>query len=158
MTNIDRRSFGMAAAGAVFALHSAAFSASARSVSTMASKVADMRHAMKLFEIAFKGDEYGNSYQATVEHAVDAVEAVFTTPPASADEDDAVIEALEAYRQVAPSWFSLQTAHDLFTPARYRSYALDRLRDGLLSDPDEEFVKSGMPWFLKAMRQGQIGT
>ena len=60
--------------------------------------------------------------------------------------------ALDAYEEIHPSAFAMQTARDLFTPRRYQTYAHARLRHYLLTDPDEDFAKTGMPGFLRVMR------
>jgi hypothetical protein len=93
------------------------------------------------------------NYHAAGQRAQEAAEAAFATTPLSMGDEDAVVEALDIYAQIAPSAFALQTARDLFTPKRFQTYPLDNLRNALLTDPDEMFEKSGMPGFLKVMRQ-----
>lgn len=113
----------------------------------MAERIRAMRDALAALEVAtdaLQGDAVG--------HARDCVENAFMTPSACAADEDAIMIALDAYEEIHPSAFAMQTARDLFTPRRYRTYALDRLRHWLLTDPDEDFAKSGMPGFLREMR------
>lgn len=95
------------------------------------------------------------AYNAARDRAFEAVEAVFMSDPQTELEEDIVMEALEAYAQIAPSSFALQTARDLFTPIRFQKYPLERLRHWLLTDPEEDFEKTGMPRFLREMRSKQ---
>ncbi len=113
----------------------------------MAARIRAMRDAFAALKVAtdaLQSDAVGR--------ARDCVENVFGTPTACAADEDAVMLALDAYEQIHPSAFAMQTARDLFTPRRHQSYPLDRLRHWLLTDPDEDFVKSGMPGFLRTMR------
>lgn len=98
------------------------------------------------------------AYRIALKQVQDAVEAALMTPPVSPEEEDAIMEALEVYKDIAPSFFALQTACDLFTPSRHQTYPLDRLRHWLLTDPEEDFEKTGMPGFLKIMRELQQNT
>jgi hypothetical protein len=86
-------------------------------------------------------------------HARDCVENAFMTPTICAADEDALMVALDAYEEIHPSAFAMQTARDLFTPRRYQTYSRERLRHWLLTDPEEEFAKSGMPGFLREMRE-----
>lgn len=92
------------------------------------------------------------AYEDAVANARDAVERVFLTPQSFRDDEDAVLEALHAYEEIHPSSFWMQTARDLFTPRRHRTYSQDHIRHWLLTDPEEDFEKTGMPGFLKVMR------
>jgi len=94
-------------------------------------------------------------YDDAVQRARDAVERAFMTKTASYQDEDAVMLALAAYAEIAASSFAVQTARDLNTPQRFQTYPLDRLRHALLTDPDEDFVKSGMPGFLRRLRENR---
>lgn len=150
MTTTDRRNFVMMTAGAALALIMRTGSLAAQNALSpiMAARIRVMGDALAELEVttdALKGDAVG--------HARDCVENAFMTPSACAADDDAIMMALDAYEQIHPSAFAMQTARDLFTPRRYRTYAHERLRHWLLTDPEEEFAKSGMPGFLQAMRE-----
>lgn len=184
MSGLDRRKFLGVAASAVLtpALPVTAWGMMqpAGLSPVMATRLHTMREALAEFDIAarkadalwanFKDagligeDTFQHWYKAqpsTIAHdaalarGCAAVEAVFMTPPETMPDDDAVMEAFEAYAEVAPSAFAIQTARDLFTPYRHQQSpaAFHVIRDGLLTDPDEAFAKSDMPWFLKAIRE-----
>lgn len=92
-------------------------------------------------------------YDEVRDRAQAAVEAVLMTPPENDSDDAAIMDALDLYAEIAPSAFALMTARDLFTPRRYQTYPLAQIRHWLLTDPEEDFEKTGMPAFLKTMRQ-----
>lgn len=94
-------------------------------------------------------------YDRAIQDARNAVEAAFMTPTYSSRDEDAVMEALTAYEEIHPSAFWMQTARDLFTPLRFQTYPLERIRHWLLTDPEEDFEKTGMPGFLRAVRAKQ---
>lgn len=114
----------------------------------MAARMRAMRDALAALEVAPKALE-----SDAVAYARDCVENALLTPTACAADEDAVLMALDAYEEIHPSAFAMQTARDLFTPRRYQTYPLARLRHWLLTDPDEDFAKSGMPGFLRTMRE-----
>lgn len=91
-----------------------------------------------------------------VRHARNCVEKVFASPCASVDDEGAVMMALDAYEDIHPSAFAMQTARDLFTPRRHQTYSRERLRHWLLNDPDEDFAKTGMPGFLREAKKPAI--
>lgn len=92
------------------------------------------------------------AYLAALNDARSAVETVFMTTPQTGQDEDAVMEAIDAYRQIAPSGFAVQCARDLFTPKRFQAYSHEADRRWLLSEPDEVFEKSPMPDFLLRIR------
>lgn len=146
MAMIDRRSIlavaAVAVAASVLPIPPNALSP------VMAARMREMRNALAALNAAtdpLQGD--------VVRHARDCVEKVFSTPCAFIDDEDAVMIALDAYEDIHPSAFAMQTARDLFTPRAHQSYSRERLRHWLLTDPDEDFAKTGMPWFLREMRQ-----
>lgn len=150
MTTTDRRNFVMMTARAALALIVPTGSLPVQNALSpiMAARIRAMRDALTALEVAMdalQGDAVG--------HARDCVENAFMTPSACAADEDAVLMALDAYEEIHPSAFAMQTARDLFTPLRYRTYAHERLRHWLLTDPEEEFAKSGMPGFLRTMRE-----
>ena len=81
-----------------------------------------------------------------------ATESAFITPPQSHLDEDLIMQAMDVYELISPSAWAVQTARDLFTPARFQEYPLDGIREGLLTDPDEYFAKSPVPDFLWRMR------
>jgi len=94
-------------------------------------------------------------YDRAIQDARNAVEEAFMTPTYSSRDEDAVMEALNAYEEIHPSAFWMQTARDLFTPLRFQTYPLEHIRHWLLTDPEEDFEKTGMPGFLRAVRAKQ---
>jgi hypothetical protein len=151
MTTTDRRSFVTMTAGAVLAVFlpstTARLCVQESFSPVMAGRIRAMREALS----AFKETTDPLQYDA-VAHARTCVELVFMTPTCCAGDEAGVMMALDAYEDIYPYAFAMQTARDLFTPRRYQTYSRERLRHWLLTDPDEEFVKSGMPGFLREMR------
>lgn len=96
-------------------------------------------------------------YRQALENALHSVEAAFMRGPESWADEDAVMDALTMYEQIAPSAFAIQCARDLFTPPRYQSYPHETVRHWLLYEPDEMFAKSPMPDFLLRMRDEHQG-
>lgn len=92
------------------------------------------------------------AYRQALENALHTVQAAFMATTTSSADEDAVMDALSAYAQIAPSAFAIQSARDLFTPPRFQTYPHSRIREALLSDPDECFAKSPVPRFLHKMR------
>lgn len=92
------------------------------------------------------------AYRQALENALHTVEAAFMATTTSSADEEVVMDALSAYEQIAPSAFAMQCARDLFTPQRFQTYPLSRMREALLSDPDECFAKSPVPGFLHRMR------
>ena len=114
----------------------------------MAARMRDMRDALAALKAAVDPLQ-----RNVVRHARNCVERVFVTPIEGSDDEDAVMTALDAYEEIHPSAFAMQTARDLFTPRAHQTYSRDRLRHWLLTDPEEDFAKTGMPWFLAEMRK-----
>jgi hypothetical protein len=81
---------------------------------------------------------------------------VFTTRPADARDEEMVMEGLDAYDKIAGSSFARQTARDLFTPERFQTYPLQNIRKALLTDPADVFEKTGMPEFLRELREAPL--
>lgn len=177
MAHLDRRGFVTLAVGAAVTPLLSGLAWSGLSTA-MAARVDAMREAMAKLELvgrshdAFRQscddmgliarDGFWGWYQAqpvrvefqqVLERARSEVEAAFMMRPETASDEDAVMMALAAYEEIHPSAFAMQTARDLFTPRRYQTCSRDRLRHWLLTDPDEYFVKSGMPGFLRTMRE-----
>lgn len=91
-------------------------------------------------------------YYAAWTHARAVIERAFMLPVETMDDEDALMKVLDLYAQISGSSFATQTARDLFTPRRYQTYPHDRIRHWLLTDPEEDFEKTGMPGFLRQMR------
>jgi len=144
MAIIDRRQFVTMSAGVALASILPSPGPSVFSP-IMAARITAMHDAMTALTSAPDA--------SAVQHARDCVEAAFMTPTSCAGDEDAVMLALDAYEEIHPSAFWMQTARDLFTPGRHQTYSRDRLRHWLLTDPDEDFIKTGMPGFLRAARQ-----
>lgn len=179
MVHLDRRAFvGLAAGTTVAAL----LPWPATDLSpAMSANFATMRDAMAALEVAthrqrtfwcayveagliaqdgfwdwYQGQPVSVAYRNALDHARFAVEAAFATSPGTPADEDAVMKALDAYEEIYPYAFAMQTARDLFTPRRYQTYPLDRMRHWLLTDPDEDFAKSGMPPFLRTLRDTRL--
>lgn len=152
MTTINRRRFLAMATGATLASVMPGVAGVLPILDSlspvMAARIRAMRDAL-----AALGEATDPLQDDVVRHARECVEAAFTTPISCADDEDAVILALDAYEEIHSSAFSMQTARDLFTPRAHQTYPRDRLRHWLLTDPDEDFVKTGMPGFLRVARQ-----
>ncbi len=147
----DRRNFIAMAAGAALVFIAPA-ATSVLPVSHFSPVIAARMLAM---QAALAAPGVSDAFQQdAIAHARDCVEAAFMTPCASAADEDAVMMALDAYEKIYPNAFAMQSARDLFTPRQYQTYPLDRLRHWLLTDPDEDFAKSGMPAFLRRLREG----
>lgn len=147
MAVIDRRSLLAVTAGAVAASVIPSLPSPNFLSPVMAARLRDMRDALAVLKAANEPLQ-----DDVIHHARDCVERAFATACVSVDDEDAVMIALDAYEDIHPSAFAMQTARDLFTPRRHQTYPLDRLRHWLLTDPDEDFAKTGMPGFLQEMR------
>ena len=95
-------------------------------------------------------------WRSTLQTAQESAERVFTTPPADARDEEMVMEGLDAYDKIAGSSFARQTARDLFTPERFQTYPLQNIRKALLTDPADVFEKTGMPEFLRELREAPL--
>jgi hypothetical protein len=179
MADLDRRVFVMAAAG-LAAMALGPGSACAGMSVSMGSRLRAMQAQLSALEMAgahhdvfrqhcadagwmeqdwfwdwYQVQPVRVAYRAALKDARSAVEAVFMTKPQTGPDEDAVMEAIDAYRQIAPSGFAVQCARDLFTPLRFQTYSHDADRRWLLNEPDEAFEKSPMPDFLLRMRAAQ---
>jgi|GEM_PF-5802832 len=95
-------------------------------------------------------------YYAAWKQAQEVVEDTLMIPAKNPDDEDALMTVLDVYAQISGSSFATQTARDLFTPPRYQTFPHDRIRHWLLTDPDEDFEKTGMPAFLRRMRDDRL--
>jgi hypothetical protein len=95
-------------------------------------------------------------YSEARDMAQDAIETVLMTKPLNEGDDAIIMDALDLYAEIAPSSFAMTTARDMFTPERFQNYPLTNIRHCLLTDPDEDFEKTGIPGFLKVMRDSEV--
>ena len=155
MTTIDRRKFvamtACAALASIVPTATGPVPVPSSLSPIMAARIRTMHDAMAALEAVTGGVPSDD----VVCYARHCVEQAFATPSACVEDEDGVMLALDAYEKIHPSAFAMQTARDLFTPRRHQTYPLDRLRHWLLTDPDEDFSKTGMPGFLQKMRARQ---
>jgi hypothetical protein len=181
MINIDRRDFLIA--GAALGVSLAVPSIRVGLSPAMTAAMRDIERTMGLLKIAqadkardwvryetaglLEGEGFWDwymqqdstrTYYAAWKQAQDLVEQSLMIPAETADDEDALIRALDIYAQISPSSFATQTARDLFTPRRHQAYSHDAGRVWLLTEPDDMFEKLPMPDFLKKMRQAQRTT